>query len=311
MKSTISGNLFFASIYFFAMQTNAQLPDLTGDSLSRLIMNKIEYVGVNKLVQYEKVNEGKAFYEERTLDKNRLLDTVFIRNDSLITKYKEDHIDWKYYGGKKYKNLYDPPGYMSAAIIDLKLSIAYIKQESFQGASLSGYAGIIWVVPKNKQYAATEFPYTSLNFTGHAFNRRYTNKNAKELNDVNAVISLFSLYVLQIYNKKLETFKTSANKQNKSAGISEGQRKLIVQANLANEEKQYEKALELYEESLKLNEYNYPQAYYNMALIAAQLGDYAVAIFNMKKYLILSPEAEDARKAQDKIYEWEFKLDNN
>jgi len=30
----------------------------------------------------------------------------------------------------------------------------------------------------------------------------------------------------------------------------------------------------------------------------------------MKKYLMLMPDAEDARAAQDKIYEWELKMNN-
>jgi hypothetical protein len=45
-----------------------------------------------------------------------------------------------------------------------------------------------------------------------------------------------------------------------------------------------------------------------MALIAAQMGMYKYAILNMKKYLMLTPSAEDARAAQDKIYVWELKL---
>jgi tetratricopeptide (TPR) repeat protein len=96
--------------------------------------------------------------------------------------------------------------------------------------------------------------------------------------------------------------------QKTNLSISEEQRKFIVQANSANEEKNYKKAIELYENLIQLNEFNYPDAYYNMALIATQLEDYQLAIFNMKKYLILAPNADDARKAQDKIYEWEFKI---
>jgi tetratricopeptide (TPR) repeat protein len=111
----------------------------------------------------------------------------------------------------------------------------------------------------------------------------------------------------------LITFKNKAEQnvlKEHDSIITEGQRKNIVQANVANDEKQYEKALELYEQAIQMNEFNYPPAYFNMALIAAQLGNYALAIFNMEKYLILSPNADDARKAQDKIYEWEFKLEN-
>lgn len=92
--------------------------------------------------------------------------------------------------------------------------------------------------------------------------------------------------------------------------IVEEQRKYIVQANIANEEKKYGAAIELYEKAMEVNEISYPQAYYNMALIAAESKNYTYAIFNMKKYLMLVPDAEDARKARDKIYEWEYKIGN-
>jgi tetratricopeptide (TPR) repeat protein len=90
--------------------------------------------------------------------------------------------------------------------------------------------------------------------------------------------------------------------------VPEEQRKYIVQANVLNEEKKYSKALNFYEKAIKINPVSYPAAYYNMALIAAQTEDFRYAIFNMKKYLMLKPAAEDSRAAQDKIYVWELKL---
>ncbi len=90
--------------------------------------------------------------------------------------------------------------------------------------------------------------------------------------------------------------------------ITEEQRKFLVQANIRNDNKKYTEALVLYEKAIKINPFTYPSAYYNMALISGQLKKYKYAIFNMKKYLMLVPEAEDARKAQDKIYEWEAEL---
>jgi len=90
--------------------------------------------------------------------------------------------------------------------------------------------------------------------------------------------------------------------------VTEEQRKYIVQANALNEEKRYSEALELYKKAIEIHPTSYPSAYYNMALIAAQIQDYRYAIYNMKKYLMLTPSAEDARAAQDKIYIWELKL---
>jgi hypothetical protein len=88
--------------------------------------------------------------------------------------------------------------------------------------------------------------------------------------------------------------------------ISEEQRKYIVQANAANENKDYENALVLFQNALNINPYSYPAAYFNMALIHANLFNYYQAVYAMKQYLIVAPDAEDARQAQDKIYEWEL-----
>jgi len=61
---------------------------------------------------------------------------------------------------------------------------------------------------------------------------------------------------------------------------------------------------------IDLGQTAYPAAYYNLALLLAQTQRFSKAIYNMKKYLMLVPEAEDARAAQDKIYEWEYNLNN-
>lgn len=88
--------------------------------------------------------------------------------------------------------------------------------------------------------------------------------------------------------------------------ISEEQRKLIVQANLLNESKQYNKAIELYLKSIELDQTSYPAAYSNLAFLSAQVNNFGAAIYYMKKYILLEPEAVDARSGQDKIYEWEI-----
>jgi len=92
--------------------------------------------------------------------------------------------------------------------------------------------------------------------------------------------------------------------------ITEEQRKYIVQANAMNEKKEYGKAIELYNKALEINPVAYPGAYYNLALLCAQTKEFQQAIYNMKKYLLLVPNAPDARAAQDKIYEWEAELKN-
>jgi len=88
--------------------------------------------------------------------------------------------------------------------------------------------------------------------------------------------------------------------------VSEEQRRLIVQANALNQRKDYNGAIDLYLKAVDLDPVSYPGAYFNLALLSAQLQRFNMAIAYMKQYLLLLPEAPDARSAQDKIYEWEF-----
>jgi len=90
--------------------------------------------------------------------------------------------------------------------------------------------------------------------------------------------------------------------------VSEEQRRFIVQANSMNQQQDYGNALAHYQKALDLQPLSYPAAYFNMALISAQLRRYRQAIAYMNQYLLLEPEAKDARSAQDKIYEWEIML---
>ena len=87
--------------------------------------------------------------------------------------------------------------------------------------------------------------------------------------------------------------------------VPEEQRRFIVQANSWAQQKNFAMALATYGKVLEINPVSYPAAYYNMALMHAQEKRPFEAIVSMKKYLLLAPEAEDARSAQDKIYEWE------
>lgn len=90
--------------------------------------------------------------------------------------------------------------------------------------------------------------------------------------------------------------------------MSEAQRKYIVQANGFNEKKDYEKAIELFEKAIEVDQTSYPAVYSNLALLYAQKNHFNTAIYYMQKYLMLVPEAEDARSAQDKIYLWESEI---
>ncbi|MFA6284062.1 MAG: tetratricopeptide repeat protein [Desulfurivibrionaceae bacterium] len=87
--------------------------------------------------------------------------------------------------------------------------------------------------------------------------------------------------------------------------MSEEQRRVVVQANALNDRKEYAKAISLYQKAIEVDPVSYPQAYFNLALLSAQVQRFKPAIAYMKQYLLLAPDAKDARAAQDKIYEWE------
>jgi hypothetical protein len=114
-----------------------------------------------------------------------------------------------------------------------------------------------------------------------------------------------------VYNDRLNTFKPLAAKYRSLESqptMSESQRKLIVQANVFTEEMQYDQAINMLNQALAIDPIAYPTGYTNLALLFARLKKYDDAILNMKKYLLLEPDAADARESQDKIYEWELLL---
>lgn len=90
--------------------------------------------------------------------------------------------------------------------------------------------------------------------------------------------------------------------------LPEELRKLVVQAEALREEKKYDSAIELYQKVVAADPVVYPDAYYNMALLAEQGNRIINAIYFMKTYLLLRPDSPDARAAQDKIYAWELKI---
>lgn len=113
---------------------------------------------------------------------------------------------------------------------------------------------------------------------------------------------------IKYYAEDLENFKLLAQKYlsaPEQQTMNEEQRKLFVQGNAMNKQRDYEIALIYYDNAFSLNPVSYPEGYYNYAIIAALAEKYDLAILNMKKYLLLMPDAPDAVSARDKIYEWE------
>jgi tetratricopeptide (TPR) repeat protein len=131
----------------------------------------------------------------------------------------------------------------------------------------------------------------------------------KEQADI--LIFIRNYYCEKQYSSQLVQFGPVADKYRAlevKPTVSEEQRKYIVQANGFNEQRNYDKAIELYLKAIEVDQTAYPGAYSNLALLSAQVEKFDAAIYYMKKYLMLEPESPDARGAQDKIYLWEARL---
>ena len=88
--------------------------------------------------------------------------------------------------------------------------------------------------------------------------------------------------------------------------LPEAARRFVVQAVSMAEQKDYERAVQLYGKGLGVA-YWWPEAHFNSALLLADQTRFVEAIAEMKAFLDLAPASADARAAQDKIYEWELK----
>jgi tetratricopeptide (TPR) repeat protein len=86
--------------------------------------------------------------------------------------------------------------------------------------------------------------------------------------------------------------------------LPEQARAYMVQAQGALNNRNDDDAISLYQKALEVAPW-IPGAHYNVAQIMASKGDYYDAIPEMKKYLMLVPNAPDARAAQDQIYLWQ------
>jgi hypothetical protein len=111
------------------------------------------------------------------------------------------------------------------------------------------------------------------------------------------------------YNVELREFEATASNYRElllKPAIPEEARRFKAQAEFAIEQKRYADASNLYADGLRICPW-WPEGHFNRALILVtrELSDYKEAVTEMKKYLMLVPNAPNARAAQDKIYQWE------
>ncbi|MBE0502932.1 MAG: hypothetical protein IBX46_02290 [Desulfuromonadales bacterium] len=90
--------------------------------------------------------------------------------------------------------------------------------------------------------------------------------------------------------------------------MPEEARRLIVQAETMALENDSERAIALLSEAIRKTPW-LPTPRYNLAMAYAMNKDYSPAIESMNAYLDLAPEAADARKARDLVYQWEAARD--
>lgn len=90
--------------------------------------------------------------------------------------------------------------------------------------------------------------------------------------------------------------------------MPEEARRLIVQAETMALENDSERAIALLQEAIRKTPW-LPTPRYNLAMAHAMNKDYSSAIESMNAYLELAPEAADARKARDLVYQWEAARD--
>jgi len=105
------------------------------------------------------------------------------------------------------------------------------------------------------------------------------------------------------FKKAADLYQGSATKPT----LPEECRRYRVQAESAIAEKNFSDAAEIYSKALKVAPW-WPGGHFNRAIVLAEIGDFDQAIVEMNRYLMLEPNAPDARAARDRTYEWERKV---
>jgi tetratricopeptide (TPR) repeat protein len=86
--------------------------------------------------------------------------------------------------------------------------------------------------------------------------------------------------------------------------LSEEAHKYAVQGDFAIENKNLPVAIDRYTDALKIAPW-WPEGYLKRGQLLAEIGQDDAAVADMKKFLLLAPDAKEAREAQDNIYKWE------
>lgn len=276
LKYLLVGIFISSANLSIAQSINQRHLDSLGNNILSILRNEeTDFAFLKAEVSHKKLKYGKPFFSSITLYHNQI-DTIYIKSDTIFFESLPTTLVNKYtIDGFEIKNWK-----VNGMSFYFPIRTGHIRPLS---NNWQLYVGDVCCMPSRQNIE-------SLNKSLHAYQSRC---------------------ILNYNESQLEVFRSAldeALKQGRTTIITEGQRRLIVQANAANEKKDYNGALQLYEEVAEIDHYSYPTAYYNMALIAAQLGKYEEAIHYMKKYILLEPNAPDLRASKDKIYEWEYEI---
>lgn len=120
-----------------------------------------------------------------------------------------------------------------------------------------------------------------------------------------------AFYVLKLDAGTIEeaSFADKAKKYHEmpvKPALPESVQRCRIMAEDAFQNKEFEKAVDYYEQGLEI-EPLWPEGQFNAALLYGELKDYENAALNMRRYLELVPDAKDAKEAREKIYLWEGK----
>lgn len=107
--------------------------------------------------------------------------------------------------------------------------------------------------------------------------------------------------LLTVFKEKLQ----KNNSSNHEATIKDEQKALFLLADTASQKMDFFGSIKIYNKAIELDEFSYPKAYANLALLYAQINFFDYAIFFMQKNICLETDATALRGAKDKIYEWE------
>ncbi len=89
--------------------------------------------------------------------------------------------------------------------------------------------------------------------------------------------------------------------------VPEGVRRFQLLAEDAIKSKNFEEAVDYYEQGLDVSPL-WPEGQFNAALLYGEMGIYGQAVIHMKRYLELRPDAPDAQAARDQVVIWQAKV---